>query len=279
MKKSSKKKPKKMIINILLILSIIYVSVGLLLYFGQKSLLYHPNNQDFNTCEAFKDYQKINSNGTRFYFKQGSNDNVIVHYHGNAGSTCDRAFTRPMFEQFNTSIIYVEYAGYSNDIVSPSKELILKDAKNIHDFIQKNEFTNVIVFGQSLGSAAASYQTSLGNVDHLILVTPFSTLQEVAQSMYKIFPASILLTENYDNIKWLQENENNLLIMHGDNDRIIPHKFSKNLFNKVPTDNKKYVLIEGSGHNDIWSSTKFQNTLNDYLSEVITDKIKLDLKE
>ncbi len=261
--------PKKLITMTLLIISGIYISVGLLLYFGQKLLLYHPNNQDFNKCEEFEDYKKMNHNDTRFYFKQGSNKDVIVHYHGNAGSTCDRAFTRPMFEQFNASIIYVEYAGYSNDTVSPSKELILKDVKNIHDFIHKKEFTNIIVFGQSLGSAAASYHAFLGNVNHLILVTPFSTLQAVAQSIYKIYPASIILTEKYDNIKYLKDYKNNLLIIHGDKDKIIPHKFSKKLFDKVQTDNKEYILIEGSGHNNIWNNPKFQDTLNNYLNKAI----------
>lgn len=253
----------------ILVSIVLYVLIGLLLYFFQKSLLYHPNKQDFYTCKGFKEYEKKSVNDTRFYYKQGNNETVIVHYHGNAGSTCDRSFTRPMFEQFDASIIYVEYAGYSNDTVRPSKDLILKDVKNIHNFIYKKGFTNIIVYGQSLGSAAASYHAYLGNVNHLILVTPFSTLQEVAQSMYVIYPASLILTEKYDNIKWLKDYENNLLIIHGDNDKVIPHKFSKKLYDKLSNKNKEYILIKGSGHNDIWSHSKFQYTLTSFLKEVV----------
>jgi len=253
--------------NIILVLIGIYILIGLLLYFFQKSLLYFPNKQDFYSCKGFKEYKKKTINGTRFYFKQGNDEAVIIHYHGNAGSTCDRSFTKPMFEQFDASIIYVEYAGYSNDTVRPSKERILNDVKNMDNFTRKKGFTNVIVYGQSLGAAAASYHAYLGNVKHLILVSPFSTLQELAQSMYKIYPASLILTEKYDNIKCLKEYANNLLIIHGDKDEIIPPKFSKRLYNNVSNKNKEYILIEGSGHNDIWSHSKFQHTLATFLDK------------
>lgn len=255
--------------NIIIVFIVVYVLIGLLLYVFQKSLLYHPNKQDFYTCQAFKEYKKKTFNGTRFYYKQGNNETVIIHYHGNAGSTCDRSFTRPMFEQFDASIIYVEYAGYSNDTVRPSKKRILKDVKNIHNFVMQENYTNIIVYGQSLGSAAASYQAYLGNVNHLILVTPFSTLQELAQSMFKIYPASLILTEKFDNIKWLKEYENNLIIIHGDKDKIIPPKFSKILYNKVSNKNKEFVLIQGSGHNDIWRHSEFQQTLTSFLDKAV----------
>ena len=99
----------------------------------------------------------------------------------------------------------------------------------------------------------------------MILVTPFSKLVDVVQSKYIIYPAFILLREKYDNIEWLEDYEGSLLIVHGDNDLVIPNRFSQDLFESILNKNKEYVLIEGKGHNDIWSSSVFQNTIINYI--------------
>ncbi len=255
------------IIDTLIRLVMIYCFFGLFLFFSQKSMLYYPDNQDFESCDRFSDYQKINFNGTRFYYKQGSLDSVIVYYHGNAGSACDRGYFKSFFEQSNSSIIFVEYTGYSNDNIKPSRDLILQDVDNINNFVKENYFKNVIVYGQSIGSGAASYHSFIGDVNSLILVGSFSNLEDVVRSKYIIYPTSILLREKYNNIKWLQNFEGNIIILHGDNDQVIPHRFSQKLFNEIATEKKEYVLIEGKGHNDIWGSPIFREKLIGFISK------------
>ena len=259
-------KPMSFIIDIIMRFMIIYCVLGLFLFLSQKSMLYYPDNQDFESCERFNDYQKISFNGTRFYYKQGSLDNVIVYYHGNAGSACDRGYFKSFFEQSNSSIIFVEYAGYSNDKIKPSRNLILQDVDNINNFVKENSFKNVTVYGQSIGSGAASYHSFIGDVNSLILVGSFSSLEDVVRSKYIIYPASILLREKYNNIKWLQNFEGNVMILHGDSDQAIPHRFSQKLFNEIPTEKKEYVLIEGKGHNDIWGSPTFREKLVEFIN-------------
>ena len=117
---------------------------------------------------------------------------------------CDRSAFKSTFEDSGSSLIFVEYTGYSHDKVNPSQKHILKDVQNINDYVQERGYKTVVVYGQSLGSGPASYHAYLGHVQHLILVTPFSSLAEVAQSKYVIFPISLLLTERYNNSEWLQ---------------------------------------------------------------------------
>ena len=256
------------IIDTLIRFMVIYLLFGLFLFFSQRSMLYYPDNQDFESCERFSDYQKINFNGTRFYYKQGSPDNVIVYYHGNAGSACDRGYFKSFFEQSNSSIIFVEYTGYSNDSIKPSRDLILQDVKNVHSFVKENSFKNIVVYGQSIGSGAASHHAFIGDVNSLILVGSFSSLDDVVRSKYIIYPASILLREKYDNTKWLQDFDGNIIIFHGDGDQAIPYKFSQKLFNEIPTEKKEYVLIEGKGHNDIWNAPIFREKLIEFINRV-----------
>lgn len=263
-----KLKPKSKMFNYFIFFLIAYILFGMFLYFNQRNLIYHPNNQDFEDCFGFKDYQKLNYNGTRFYFKEKSLEKVIVFYHGNAGSACDRSFYKSVFEQFNYSLIFVEYAGYSNDDRKPSKKLILEDVENINSFIQEKSFVDVTIYGESIGSGAAGYHSNIGEVNNLILVSPFSRLVDVAQSKFIIYPVSIILKENYDNIKWLKNYENNLIILHGDKDIVIPSRFSRKLYETIPSKNKEYILIEGKGHNDLWESSIFINKLTEYVKKM-----------
>jgi uncharacterized protein len=258
---------KGFLLNLIIGLLIIYVLFGIYLFLDQKSMIYFPDNRDFEKCSGFNDYEKRNYEGTRFYYKAGKKDTVIVHYHGNAGSACDRSFLKSTFEKLNNSVIFVEYAGYSNDSRKPSISLILKDVENVRKFIQENKFKKVIVFGQSIGSGPASYQAFLGNVNSLILVTPFSSMKDLVQSQYKIYPASLLLTEKYNNVKWLQSFVGNLIILHGDSDLAIPNYFSRKLFDAVPTEDKEYVLINGKGHYDIWDSKEMEEKIVKFIDK------------
>lgn len=253
--------------NILIILIVIYILFGTILFFFQKFLIYYPTNTDFEKCYGFKDYEKLNYNGTRFYLKRNSFSDVVIYYHGNAGSACDRSRIKNIFESSKKSVMFVEYVGYSNDDKKPSKNLLFKDVENVIGFIEKEGFENVTVYGQSIGSGMASYHANKSKVDSLILVTPFSSLKDVVKSKYPIYPVSLLLRENYDNVNMLKNYDGKLLIIHGDNDNVIPHKFSKILYDSVDNINKEYVIINGSGHNDIWFYDEYKETISRYLNK------------
>lgn len=241
----------------------VYILFGFILYFYQNNFLYYPDNQNFYDCNGFNDYEKIMYNGTRFYFKENNNDNINIIYHGNAGSACQRSYYKFLFEQNNASIIFVEYTGYSNDSKSPSKNLIFKDVENIHEYIRKNKnYSKIMVYGESIGSGAASYHTSLGSVNCLILSAPFSKLEDVVKEKYPIYPISILLKEDYDNIQLLKNYTGEVLILHGDSDAVISNNFSKELFESLISEKKEYVLIEKKGHNDLWDSTLYVEKLS-----------------
>lgn len=235
------------------------------MFLFQRSLIYFPTPQDFYSCEGFKDYKKVAENGTSFYLKEQNPNNLIIYYHGNYGSACDRSFYKDVLEKTGNSLIYVEYAGYSDSKQKPSKELILKDIENINNYIKNNNYKNITVYGQSVGGGAASYHASIAKVNNVVLTSPFSTLKELAQSKYPFYPVGILLKENYNNIEWLKDFKGNVLILQGNKDRIIPPKFSKKLFDSLKAKNKEYKIIEGKGHNDIWQSEEFQNTLVDFI--------------
>jgi uncharacterized protein len=256
---------KRLLIRLIVSAVSVYILFGFMLFFNQRSMIYYPDNQNFDNCLGFYDYEKVTHNGTRFYFMNSSKERVIVHYHGNAGSACDRSYLRRFFELSNSSVIFVEYAGYSNDIRKPRRDLILQDVKNMNDFISINGFKDVIIYGESIGSGPASYHSYIGDVESIILVAPFSRMSDIAKLNYKFYPVSLLLREEYDNIYWLNDFDGNLIVFHGEHDSIVPAKLSFKLYETVSSENKEYILIEGKDHNDLLMSIQFSNRLTEFI--------------
>lgn len=254
---------KKEVIKLIIWLISIYFILWLLLFVFQRSLIYFPTNQDFKNCYWFNDYQKLSHDSTRFYYKNIS-DEVIVYYHWNAWSACDRSYLRQILEKSNKSILFVEYAWYSNDNRSPKKKKLLSDAENVSNFLEENNYKNITVIWRSIWSWIASYHANIWQVDTLVLISPFTTFVDLVSSIYPFFPVRLLLTEKYDNLNYLSKYENELIIIHWKKDDIIPIKFWKKLYEKVNTENKKIIKIN-KWHNDLELDLKFFEKLWEYI--------------
>lgn len=228
---------------------LLYGTSLILVYLFQRHLIFLPTPQDFEACDYFADAQKLNENGTRFYYKSVS-DKLVVFYHGNYGSACDRAFLSSWFEASGYSVAFVEYVGYSNDRRAPRARLILQDVKNMDNFIRRIAPNKLVVVGESLGTGPASYHASLDRMARLILISPYTSLLELSEKKLPFYPVSFMLREHFDNVASLKDFYGGMLVIAGTNDLVVPIEFSRKLFEKVPTANKTFLEIQNAGHVD-----------------------------
>lgn len=236
------------------------------MFICQKRFIHYPNNQDFNSCTNFKDSEKLNIDGTRIYYKENS-EKLIIFYHGNAGSVCDRIYLKERFEKLNLSYIFVEYAGYSNESRTPSKALLMKDVLNVNRFVIDKKFSKITIMGESLGTALATYQSTILTVDKLLLISPFFSIEDLVKKDFKIYPISLILTENYNNARWVKKSKaKNIEIIHGREDEIIPIEQSRKLYQEINITNKKIIEVDRAHHNDIYSFNETENNINQFLN-------------
>jgi len=253
-----------LILRLAIIIGISYFALFILLFLFQKKLVYFPTKASFGDCESFKEYEKIDYNGTRFYY-QANGKNVVVLYHGNAGSACDRYHYKNLLESANNSVVIVEYAGYSDDKRKPSMRLILKDVENVAVFINSRNFRNVTLVGESLGTGPASYHSTIQKTDKLLLISPFDSVAGIAQKEYWMFPVRLLLTENYDNIKWLKDFNGSIKVIHSKSDEITSISNARNLYSSLKAKDKSFVEIEGVYHNEMLESDQFRKEVRDFV--------------
>ncbi len=255
----------QIIIDLLIIGLITYFFFGIFLYVSQRKMLYHPSSQNFDDCKGFEDSEKVKLEDTRMYFKNVS-DTLLVYYHGNAGSACDRSFIKERFESLDLSHLFVEYTGYSDDDKKPSKERLLKNVEDVKEFISEKDFDNVIVVGSSLGTSMASYHAKISRVDKLLLISPYVSTVEVGKDLYPLYPIGWLLKDNYKNFEWLQDYNNPLLVIHPGEDSVVAPKHGKKLYEKLNVEDKEFILLENVGHNDVFYHEEAWSNIREFLS-------------
>lgn len=245
---------KTIIIKSIIIALAVYIGLGIYLFIFQRKYIYFPDNQDFNSCKGFTGAEIINFNGTRGYYKNNG-DKLIIYYHGNAGSACDRAFIKDEFEKAGYSYLFVEYAGYSGDKNSASKTALMGDVTHINEFLKTIEYGRLIIAGESVGASLALYHSTIADEDKVMLLSPYYSLARIGQIHYSLFPIKLLLLDNYDNSEWIGGIKD-IMIIHGIEDRIVPIRESKKLFSEIKTDSKRFVEIEEAGHNSLFGYDK-----------------------
>lgn len=232
----------------------LYIGIGILLTVNQEKRIYFPSKD----CSIYN----LDNGDTRFYY-ESVGSSLIVFYHGNAGSVCDR---QPLIERFRDrgySVLFVEYSGYGDTMGNPTNRKIKDNVKETVDIIGTLEHEEVIVVGESIGTGPASLHASTGPVDKLILISPFTSIADIAKRLMPIYPMSLMIRDDFRNIDYLKDYDNPLLILHGVADRIVPKQYSEPL---CTGENCRRTLIK-AGHNDMYDRPKTWDEIWGFLDE------------
>ena len=84
----------------------------------------------------------------------------------------------------------------------------------------------------------------------LILEAPMSSATDVARVHYPYLLASSFLQDAFRSIDHIKDIDMPLLVMHGDQDRVIPVNLGKKLVDQA-AEPKMLVVLEGAGHNNL----------------------------
>ncbi len=269
MKNKLKFSYKSFLIKIIRVVFLSYFAILIFLYFNQKNMIYYPNHpkeKNFFDCPYYKQNEKKIYKNTRFYERKWEKNNIIVFFHWNAWWMCDRKYIKELLEKTWNSIIMVEYYWYSDGPgIKPNISNILKDVKNIWEYLENKNYNKIYVMWRSIWTWPASYFSKNFKTDKLVLISPYSQLYKVARNKYPYIPVKLIFSENYNNEKYLENYENKLLIIHWEKDNIIPLKLWEELFNKINNKNKRFLKIKNWNHNDLFYKTEVNKEISEFL--------------
>lgn len=243
----------------------VYFGFGIMLFVFQDQYIYYPDKTDFQDCPAFGGAEKISFGSSRGYLTKRSLEKVIVFYHGNAGRACDRAYLDSFLSRVDYSTFFVEYSGYGEKENNPLMKNLLKNVTDTIDFLKTQNFTDIVVAGESVGVGPASYHALHSNISNLILITAYDNLINVASSHYPLYPIRLMLRNNFTPDIWLSSYKGPVSIILAENDEIIPNRLGRRLFEVISSDFKKIFIVENSGHNTIYGKEEFYDFFRDAL--------------
>lgn len=181
-------------------------------------------------------------------FEPGSS--AVLFLHGNAGNVTHRVRHILAWQQAGASILVIDYRGYGRSEGRPTEAGLYEDALAGYRYLRGRGFApeQILVHGESLGSAAAAHVASVEPVGGVILEAPFSSARAVAQSVLPVLGP--LLVWGFDVRGRLASIRAPVLVIHGDRDEVIPFRLGRAVF-EAAGEPKQFWTVPGAGHNDI----------------------------
>jgi uncharacterized protein len=179
---------------------------------------------------------------------------VVVHFHGNGEQLAD---LRPVFAGLRArglGVLAVEYPGYGVASGSPSETALVSAGREALVYARETLRVapgRLILQGQSLGSGVASQLAVRGSAAKLVLISPFTSVTELASRMFPLLPGRWLVRDRFDTRRAAHDVPIPVLIVHGDRDEIVPFSMGEDLARTFPK--ARLERIVGAHHNDLWT--------------------------
>lgn len=181
---------------------------------------------------------------------------AVVVFHGNAGHAVQRDYFVQGFRGVTPSapwdVFLFEYPGYGDRAGRPSEEGIKAAARAAMEPLFEKGYHQVFLAGESLGGGVACHLAARypHEIDGLLLVTPFTTLGDVARHHYPNLLVRLLLRERYDNVRALQDYRGRLAVLLAERDEVVPAGLGRQLYESYAGP-KKLWIQEGRTHNTL----------------------------
>jgi len=261
---------------ILSTLVLIYFILLISTYFFQRSLLYHPKENNYFSDKLEVSIKRVKiktSDGVEllsWYHKKDFEDyKTILFLHGNAGSLENRIHKINHFKDININFLIISWRGFSGNAGKPTEEGLYEDAKSAVRWLKSRgvDEKQIIIYGESLGTGVAIEIAQNKNFSGIILESPFTSMINAGKDKYPYLPVKLLLKDKYESDKKIRNVKSPILIMHGKLDKIVPFTMGKKMY-KLSNVPKYYYFSEYDDHmmeyNDMLlkSLKNFINSLN-----------------
>lgn len=256
---------------------------------GILSRLFHPRRATmpdawFLNVETFD--IPVDGNGVTVgaaFFAAAPNASVVLFFHGNGETVVDYADTGGLYTAMDINFLAVDYRGYGwSSGGSPTVSAMLADCHAVFRFsrqwLGKKGYTGPwIVMGRSLGSAcalelAARHET---DIDGLVIESGFAHTVPLLRLLgVNVEASGITESEGLGNLAKIASWRKPLLVIHAENDHIIPLSDGKALLDACPAPVKRMIRIDQADHNTIfyYGSEAYMSGIKELVSTVINEQ-------
>jgi len=242
------------VITFLIILASSYLALCALLFLSQRTFIYFP--QPRAQVPGATTWQ-LATDGAQLVVttRPQSGAHALIYFGGNAE---DVGYSLPgLAAAFPDHAIHLlHYRGYGGSSGTPSEAALFADALALFDRVQAGH-RDITVVGRSLGSGVAVHLASQRPVARLVLVTPYNSIQELAQQHFPVFPMRWLLRDKFESWRYAAQVAAPTLLLAAEHDEVIPLASTQALLRHFPAGVARLVIIPGRDHNSISESPAY----------------------
>ena len=199
--------------------------------------------------------------GVRVLASEGNT--VLLYFGGNAEPVVYNAL--PMLGLASVTAYLIDYRGYGDSEGSPSERALRDDALAHFDWVRaQHPSSRFVLMGRSMGSAMALHVAARRDVDGLVLISPFTSLRDVARLHLPWLPVGPLMKHPFDTLADAGRVDVDVLVIAAENDTIIPLQFTDALVRALPT-HADVRIVAGADHNDLMEEAPQWEWIRRYL--------------
>jgi uncharacterized protein len=229
-----------------------------LMYVFQRALLYFPDTAHTPPARAglaraeevmltSGDSEKL----IAWFVAPRGNKPVVLYFQGNAEGLPARVNRFTWLTTDGTGLLALCYRGYGGSTGTPTEDGLIRDANAAYDFARaRYPAKRIVLFGESLGTAVAVALAAGHEVAGVILDAPFTSAAAVGAAAYPFAPVRWLMKDKFHSDERIGRVSAPLLVLHGEQDRIVPIRFGEKLFS-LAREPKRFVRFPQGGHVDL----------------------------
>jgi pimeloyl-ACP methyl ester carboxylesterase len=257
------------------IIVLIYIMIGVALYFLQDKFIFHPKKLPADYQYKFDiPFREIdlpvndekNLSIVQFTVPDSVRKGIVLYFHGNRTNINRYAVNASFFTRNGYEVWMTDYPGFGKSTGKRSEQVLYDDALRLYKMaISRFSVEHIIIYGRSLGTGIASQLASVRDCKKLILETPYYSMDALAKHYFFMYPVMPMTKYSLPTYQYFNYIKAPITIFHGTSDAVIPYKHAKWLVTKKP--GTELITIEKGKHNNLAQFPLFQHKLDSLLAD------------
>ncbi len=184
---------------------------------------------------------------------------LMLYFHGNGEIAAEYEDLGPVYNRLGISLLVIDYRGYGTSSGRPTSSTLLADAVVVFDHLDDLSSerglapSGLYVMGRSLGSAAAIEVAchAGARLAGLIVESGFADTFGLLARLGLGVRGAEEARDGFDNANKIARVATPTLIIHGQDDGLIPAADGQELYFRSGAADKHLLLIPEAGHNDL----------------------------
>ncbi|KGM08667.1 hypothetical protein N869_06765 [Cellulomonas bogoriensis 69B4 = DSM 16987] len=230
-----------------------------LVWFGQRSLMYHPDRSTpppaATVLDGGQDVTFTTADGldlTAWHVPATPGCVTVLVAPGNGGNRAMRAPLAQALADQGWGVLLLDYRGYAGNPGAPTQSGLARDVRAAREWLVRDAGAEHLVYlGESLGTGVVTELAAEHPPVALVLRSPFTSMSAVADAVYGV-PLGWLLRDRFPTTEHLRSVQVPVAVVLGEQDRLVPPQMSRDVAEIARAGGAPVleVAVAGADHND-----------------------------